>query len=70
VPDRQLRPHARGHHFGEGGGGNLLMQDDNLDALNALLSLYRGQMKCIFIDPPCNTKGAFDYYDDNLERGP
>jgi len=48
---------------------NLLIQGDNLEALKALLPFYRGQVKCIFIDPPYNTKSAFgDFYDDNLEH--
>ena len=44
------------------------MQGDNLEALKALLPLYRAQVKCIFIDPPYNTKSAFEHYDDNLEH--
>ena len=48
--------------------GNLLIQGDNLEALKALLPFYRGQVKCIFIDPPYNTKSAFEHYDDNLEH--
>jgi adenine-specific DNA-methyltransferase len=47
---------------------NLLIQGDNLEALKALLPFYRGQVKCIFIDPPYNTKSAFEHYDDNLEH--
>ena len=47
---------------------NLLIQGDNLQALKALLPFYRGQVKCIFIDPPYNTKSAFEHYDDNLEH--
>ena len=47
---------------------NLLIQSDNLEALKALLPFYRGQVKCIFIDPPYNTKSAFEHYDDNLEH--
>ncbi|MCE2990039.1 MAG: hypothetical protein LW838_07840 [Nitrosomonadaceae bacterium] len=47
---------------------NLLIQGDNLDALKALLPFYRGQVKCIFIDPPYNTGSAFEHYDDNLEH--
>jgi adenine-specific DNA-methyltransferase len=47
---------------------NLLIQGDNLEALKALLPLYRGQVKCIFIDPPYNTGKAFEHYDDNLEH--
>ena len=67
VPTRVLRPHAAGHRFGEGS-DNLLVQGDNLEALKALLPFYRGRVKCIFIDPPYNTKSAFEHYDDNLEH--
>jgi hypothetical protein len=65
-----LRPHATGHVFGDAAAArdNLLIQGDNLQALKALLPFYRGQVKCIFIDPPYNTKSAFDHYDDNLEH--
>lgn len=48
--------------------GNMLIQGDNLDALKALLPFYAGQVKCIFIDPPYNTRSAFEHYDDNLEH--
>lgn len=71
VPTRVLRPHEScltGNRFGDGSEGNLLVQGDNLDALKALLPFYRGQVKCIFIDPPYNTKSAFEHYDDNLEH--
>lgn len=47
---------------------NLLIQGDNLLALKALLPFYRGQVKCIFIDPPYNTQSAFEHYDDRLEH--
>lgn len=47
---------------------NLLIQGDNLKALKALLPFYRGQVKCIFIDPPYNTQSAFEHYDDRLEH--
>ncbi len=50
---------------GTGDAANLLVQGDNPQALKALLPLYRGQVKCTFIDPPCNTKSAFEHYDDN-----
>jgi adenine-specific DNA-methyltransferase len=69
VPTRVLRPHSAGHGFGATTQtGNLLIQGDNLEALTALLPFYRGQVKCIFIDPPYNTKSAFEHYDDNLEH--
>ena len=48
--------------------GNMLIQGDNLDALKALLPFYAGQVKCIYIDPPYNTRSAFEHYDDNLEH--
>lgn len=44
------------------------MQGDNLAALEARLPLSRVQVKCIFIDPPHNTMGAFEHDDDNLEH--
>jgi len=53
---------------GDASSGNLLIQGDNLDALKALLPFYAGRVKCIFIDPPYNTKSAFEHYDDNLEH--
>ena len=68
VPTRVLRPHKAGGAFGDASSGNLLIQGDNLDALKALLPLFRGRVKCIFIDPPYNTKSAFEHYDDNLEH--
>ena len=48
--------------------GNMLIQGDNLEALKALLPFYAGQVKCIYIDPPYNTRSAFEHYDDNLEH--
>ena len=47
---------------------NLLIQGDNLLALKALLPVYRGRVKCIFIDPPYNTQSAFEHYNDRLEH--
>ena len=54
--------------YGDPDAENLLIQGDNLLALKALLPFYRGRVKCIFIDPPYNTKSAFTHYDDNLEH--
>lgn len=53
---------------GDPNAGNLLIHGDNLEALKALLPFYRGRVKCIYIDPPYNTKSAFEHYDDNLEH--
>ena len=65
VPYRLLEPVSA---HGDGDARNLLIQGDNLEALKALLPLYRAQVKCIFIDPPYNTRSAFEHYDDNLEH--
>lgn len=56
--------------YGDAAGAtdNLIIQGDNLLALKALIPFYAGQVKCIFIDPPYNTKSAFEHYDDNLEH--
>ncbi len=65
VPYRLLEPVEQ---VGDPAAENLLIQGDNLEALKALLPFYAGRVKCIFIDPPYNTKSAFEHYDDNLEH--
>ena len=47
---------------------NILIQGDNLDALKALMPFYAGRVKCIYIDPPYNTRSAFEHYDDSMEH--
>jgi len=54
--------------YGDNNNQNLLIQGDNLEALKALIPFYAGQVKCIYIDPPYNTRSAFSHYDDNLEH--
>lgn len=54
--------------YGDPDNRNLLIQGDNLEALKALVPFYAGQVKCIYIDPPYNTRSAFSHYDDNLEH--
>ena len=53
---------------GDVSAGNMLIQGDNLEALKALLPFYAGRVKCIYIDPPYNTRSAFEHYDDNMEH--
>lgn len=67
TPYRLLEPVPK-LDYGEADSTNMLIEGDNLDALKALLPYYGGQVKCVFIDPPYNTKSAFDQYDDNLEH--
>src|SRR5215203_302697 len=47
---------------------NRLIFGDNLLALKALEAEFTGKIKCVFIDPPFNTGGAFEHYDDSLEH--
>lgn len=54
--------------YGDGSPQNMLIQGDNLETLKALLPYYAGKVKCIYIDPPYNTRSAFEHYDDNLEH--
>ncbi len=67
VPYRLLEE-VPGLSAGERDTGNMLIQGDNLEALKALLPFYAGRVKCIYIDPPYNTRSAFKHYDDNLEH--
>lgn len=67
APYRLLEEDAQLSH-GDRDTGNMLIQGDNLDALKALLPYYAGKVKCIYIDPPYNTRTAFEHYDDNLEH--
>lgn len=67
APYRLLEPVSK-LSYGDEDASNMLIEGDNLDALKALLPYYAGQVKCIFIDPPYNTKSAFEQYDDNLEH--
>lgn len=60
TPYRLLEP-VVSLSYGEPDSPNMLIEGDNLDALKALLPYYAGQVKCIFIDPPYNTRRAFEH---------
>ena len=62
VPDRLLEPVAE-LSAGDPAAENMPIQGDNLDALKALLPFYAGRVKCIYIDPPYNTRSAFACHD-------
>jgi adenine-specific DNA-methyltransferase len=47
---------------------NLLIRGDNLLVLKALQQEFAGKVQCIYIDPPFNTGGAFEHYDDGIEH--
>jgi adenine-specific DNA-methyltransferase len=45
---------------------NLVIHGDNLLALKALLPMYAGKVKCVYIDPPYNTGNEGWAYNDNV----
>ena len=45
---------------------NLIVEGDNLAALKALLPVYHGKVKCIYIDPPYNTGNESWAYNDRV----
>ncbi len=53
---------------------NLLFTGDSVDVLRILAEhpqfrqYYRGQVKCVYLDPPFNTGQAFEHYDDWMEH--
>jgi len=65
VPTRLLEC-DRELSVGDPDAENLLVEGDNLEALKALLPRYRGQVKCIYIDPPYNTGNEGWVYNDNV----
>jgi adenine-specific DNA-methyltransferase len=56
------------YSYGDPTTENIVIHGDNLLALKALEQDFAGKVKCIYIDPPYNTGGAFEHYDDNLEH--
>ena len=44
----------------------MIVHGDNLKVLKLFLPFYRGQVKCIYIDPPYNTNAAIENYSDNF----
>ena len=65
VPSRLLECDAK-LSAGDPEAENLLVEGDNLEALKALLPRYRGQVKCIYIDPPYNTGNEGWVYNDSV----
>lgn len=65
-PDKSY--HAATRHSDSDIFDNMLIKGDNLLALKALAADYEGEIKCVYIDPPFNTKQAFLLYDDGMEH--
>lgn len=50
---------------GKGPWKDLLIEGDNFDALRFLRAAFKGQVKCIYIDPPYNTGNKDFVYNDH-----
>lgn len=46
---------------------NILIHGDNLPVMLDLEKVYTGQIKCIYIDPPYNTKNRLTHYNDRFD---
>ena len=68
IEDTELSYHAKSSHGKADIFDNKLIFGDNLLALKALEQEHRGQVKCVFIDPPYNTGSAFEHYEDGIEH--
>jgi adenine-specific DNA-methyltransferase len=68
VEDEELSHHAKTRVTDADIFDNHLIFGDNLLALKALEQEFTGLVKCIYIDPPFNTKQAYDHYDDGIEH--
>jgi adenine-specific DNA-methyltransferase len=67
LEDSTLSHHARAR-AADGLFDNRLIFGDNLLALKALEREFSGRIKCVYIDPPFNTRQAFQHYDDGVEH--
>ncbi|TOF10404.1 site-specific DNA-methyltransferase, partial [Vibrio parahaemolyticus] len=47
---------------------NLIIKGNNLLALHSLMSVYRGKVDLIYIDPPFNTEHDSFLYNDKFNR--
>ena len=66
VLERKYSFDENGQHNEDNGSENMIIRGDNLEALKALLPLYEGRVKCIYIDPPYNTGNEGWVYNDNV----
>ena len=70
VPYRPLEPDDSKSCNPSGEEDSLIIHDDNLRALKALLPRYANRVKCIYIDPPYNTGNKDWIYKDDVSNPP
>ena len=72
VLERQYSFDEQGMHKEDNHSKNMIIHGDNLEALKSLLPKYEGRIKCIYIDPPYNTRKSSEknkawIYSDNVD---
>lgn len=55
--------------YGYNQSGNIVVRGDNLDVLTRLLPAFRGNVRCVYIDPPYNNNEVYTHYDDRWSEG-
>lgn len=68
IEDTDLSYHAKERRSDDDIFDNILIHGDNLLALKALETEYAGKVKCVYIDPPFNTRQAIENYEDGIEH--
>lgn len=68
LPEPRVLVEDISKSYGNVNSKNILIQGDNLIALQALQQDFAGKIKCIYIDPPYNTGSAFEQYDDSVQH--
>jgi adenine-specific DNA-methyltransferase len=66
--DRNGFHEVHGLSYGDRDAQNLLLQGENLAVLQALLPVFRGSVRCVYIDPPYNNNERYAHYDDYLSH--
>ncbi|QIG97180.1 site-specific DNA-methyltransferase [Bradyrhizobium sp. 6(2017)] len=68
LEDEDKSYHAKVHVADHDIFDNFVIHGDNLLALKALLPDYAGKVRCIYGDPPYNTRSAIPEYEDGIEH--
>lgn len=62
---RQMLQPVNELSYGASDQGNLLIQGDNLAALDLIASAYVGKVRCAYLDPPYRNGERYTHYDDD-----
>jgi len=60
--------HLPSHSYGDRNTGNMIIQGNNIQALDALLGSFKRQIRCVYVDPPYNNQESYTHYKDRLDH--